>query len=65
LVYFIDDKGQINVIEPGPTFERVDQHELGEATYASPALQRGSGVFTWREEPVLHREGGQTGMALR
>ena len=52
LVYFIDDKGQINVIKPGPTFERVAQHELGEATYASPALSEGQ-VFLRGEKSLF------------
>jgi outer membrane protein assembly factor BamB len=52
LVYFIDDKGQINVIKPGPTLERVAQHELGEATYASPALSEGQ-VFVRGEKSLF------------
>ncbi len=38
LVYFINDNGQINVVKPGPQFERVAQYEMGEPCYASPAL---------------------------
>ncbi|HEY9175755.1 MAG TPA: PQQ-binding-like beta-propeller repeat protein [Verrucomicrobiae bacterium] len=41
LVYFINDDGQINVIRPGPRFERVAQYELGEHCYASPAISDG------------------------
>ena len=41
LVYFLDDHGQINVIRPGRQFERVAQYELGEPTYASPAISEG------------------------
>lgn len=41
LVYFINDDGQINVIKPGPQFERVAQYQLGENCYASPALSDG------------------------
>ena len=41
LVYYINDDGQINVIKPGPTFERVAQYELGEPCYASPAISDG------------------------
>ena len=52
LVYFIDDKGQINVIKPGPTFERVAQYELGEATYASPAVSE-SQVFLRGEKSLF------------
>ncbi|MGE5293623.1 MAG: PQQ-binding-like beta-propeller repeat protein, partial [Solirubrobacterales bacterium] len=41
LVYFINDDGQINVIKPGPQFERVAAYELGESCYASPAISDG------------------------
>jgi outer membrane protein assembly factor BamB len=41
LVFFLNDNGQINVIQPGPKFERVAQYELGESCYASPALSEG------------------------
>jgi outer membrane protein assembly factor BamB len=41
LVFFINDDGQINVIKPGPKFERVAQYELGESCYASPAISDG------------------------
>jgi outer membrane protein assembly factor BamB len=41
LVFFINDDGQVNVIKPGPQFERVAQFELGEQCYASPAISDG------------------------
>jgi len=41
LVFFINDDGQVNVIKPGPAFERVAQYELGESCYASPAISDG------------------------
>lgn len=41
LVYFINDDGQVNVIKPGMTFERVAQYEMGEQCYASPAISNG------------------------
>jgi outer membrane protein assembly factor BamB len=31
----------MNIIKPGPQFTRVAQNELGEATYASPAISDG------------------------
>ncbi len=31
----------MNIIKPGPQFMRVAQNELGEATYASPAISDG------------------------
>ena len=41
LAFFINDQGQVNVIKPGASFERVAQYELGEACYASPAISDG------------------------
>jgi outer membrane protein assembly factor BamB len=41
LVYFVNDNGQINVIQPGSSFERTAQYELGEPCYASPAISEG------------------------
>ena len=41
LIYAINDKGQVNVIKPGRTFDRVAQFELGEQCYASPAISNG------------------------
>jgi outer membrane protein assembly factor BamB len=41
LAYFINDDGQVNVLKPGPQFERVAQYQLGENCYTSPALSDG------------------------
>jgi len=41
LVYFLNDDGVMNVVKPGAEFERVAQSELGETTYASPAVSQG------------------------
>ena len=41
LVFFINDQGEINVIKPGPQFDRVAKYELGEPCYASPAISNG------------------------
>ena len=41
LVFFISDTGEINVIKPGKTFERIAKYELGEPCYASPAISDG------------------------
>ena len=41
LVYLINDDGQVNVIKPGATFERVARYEMGEPCYASPAISDG------------------------
>ena len=41
LVYFLNDKGMMNVIRPGPQFERVAQNDMGEKCFASPAVSGG------------------------
>jgi len=41
LVYFLSDKGVMTVIKPGPQLEIVARNELGEETYASPAISGG------------------------
>ncbi|MEA3208000.1 MAG: hypothetical protein QOE70_1057 [Chthoniobacter sp.] len=41
LVYFLNDQGVTNVVRPGPKFELVARNELGERTFASPALSEG------------------------
>jgi outer membrane protein assembly factor BamB len=41
LIYCINDDGQINVIKPAKTFQRVAQFDMGEQCYASPAISDG------------------------
>jgi outer membrane protein assembly factor BamB len=41
LVYFLNDKGEMNVIKPAREFVRVAQSQLGENAYASPAISEG------------------------
>lgn len=41
LVYFLNDNGQMNVVRPGPDFDRVARNELGERCFASPAISHG------------------------
>jgi outer membrane protein assembly factor BamB len=41
LVYFLNDDGVMHVVKAGPTFELVARNELGEKTYASPAISGG------------------------
>ncbi len=41
LIYCINDEGQINVIKPARTFDRVAKFEMGEQCYASPAISNG------------------------
>jgi len=41
LVYFLNDDGVTHVIKPGPTFQLVATNEIGEKTFASPAISRG------------------------
>jgi len=41
LVYFLNDKGVCHIVRPGPTYDLVATNELGEDTYASPAISQG------------------------
>ena len=41
LVYFLNDDGVMSVVRPGPEFQRVARNELGEKTFASPAISQG------------------------
>jgi outer membrane protein assembly factor BamB len=41
LVYFLNDDGVMNIVKPGPAFERVARNELGERCFASPAISEG------------------------
>jgi len=40
LVYFLNDNGVMNVVKPGPEYTRVAQNEIGEKTFASPAISQ-------------------------
>jgi outer membrane protein assembly factor BamB len=41
LVYFLNDNGVMNVVKPGPEFQRVAQNDLGEKCFPSPAISDG------------------------
>ncbi|MFC1634000.1 PQQ-binding-like beta-propeller repeat protein [Planctomycetota bacterium] len=41
LAYLLSDKGVMTIVKPGPPFEIVAKNELGEETYASPAISNG------------------------
>jgi hypothetical protein len=41
LVYFLNDEGVMNVVKPGPQFERVAKNEIGEKCFPSPAISGG------------------------
>src|SRR6266700_4136408 len=40
-VYFLNDEGVMNVVAPGPYFVPVARNDLGEKTFASPAISAG------------------------
>jgi len=40
-VYFLNDKGVMNVVKVGPRFVCIAQNELGEKCFASPAISQG------------------------
>lgn len=52
LVYFLNDKGVTTVVRPGATFELVSRNELGERTFASPALSDGQ-IFIRGEKSLF------------
>ena len=41
LVYFLSDSGVMTIVRPGPKYDVVSTNELGEETYASPAISQG------------------------
>ena len=41
LVYFLNDDGVTRVVRPGATYELLAKNELGERTFASPAISDG------------------------
>ena len=41
LVYFLNDNGITHVVRPGPAYDLVARNELGERTFASPAISDG------------------------
>jgi outer membrane protein assembly factor BamB len=40
-VYFLNDRGVMNVVSVGPRFERIAQNVIGEKCFASPAISQG------------------------
>jgi outer membrane protein assembly factor BamB len=41
LVYFLNDDGVMNVVKPGAEFSRIARNEIGEKSFASPAIADG------------------------
>src|SRR5438552_3847670 len=52
LVYFLNDEGVMNIVRPGPVFDPVAKNELGEKTFASPAIS-GRQVFLRGEKSLF------------
>ena len=40
-IYFLNDKGVMNVVKAGPEFDRLAQNDIGEKCFASPAISHG------------------------
>lgn len=57
LAYFTSDDGVTKVIRPGPWFEVVAENQLGENSYASPAISQG--MLYFRGEKHLFAIGKQ------
>lgn len=51
-VYFLNDQGAMNVIQPGPEFARLAQNEIGEKCFASPAISQGQ-IFLRAEKHLF------------
>jgi outer membrane protein assembly factor BamB len=51
-VYFLNDKGVMNVVKVRPQFERIAQNELGEKCFASPAFSSGQ-IFARGEKHLF------------
>jgi outer membrane protein assembly factor BamB len=45
LVYFTSDEGRTSVVRPGPKLDVVAENELGEYSYASPAVSGGQLIY--------------------
>ena len=45
LVYFTSDEGHTTIVRPGPKLDIVKENELGEYSYASPAISHGQLIF--------------------
>ena len=41
LVYFLNDNGEMHVVKAGPKYELIAKNDLGEKTFASPAISQG------------------------
>ena len=52
LVYFLNDNGITHVVRPGAKYELVERNELGERTFASPALSNGQ-LFVRSEKSLV------------
>ena len=53
MVIFLNDDGVAHVVKAGPAYELVARNELGEKTYASPAISGGQ-IFPRFQESLLH-----------
>ena len=40
LVYFLNDNGEMHVVKAGPKYELIAKNDLGEKTFASPAISQ-------------------------
>ncbi len=52
LAYFLNDKGETNVVRPGPKFDLVAMNEIGERCFASPAISGGQ-IFLRTEKSLV------------
>lgn len=59
-VYFLNDDGVCHIVRPGPELELVATNELGEHTYASPAISDGA-IFIRGEKSLFCIRGKPAG----
>ncbi len=51
-VYFLNDRGVMNVVRPGPDFVLLARNEIGERCFASPAISQGQ-IFLRTDKSLL------------
>jgi outer membrane protein assembly factor BamB len=59
-IYFLNDKGTMNVVKAGPEFLPIAQNDIGEKCFASPAISQGH-VFLRGEHHLFCIKTGDAG----
>jgi outer membrane protein assembly factor BamB len=64
LVYFLNDDGVMTIVKPGPEFQQIAKNELGERTFASPAISDAQ-IFIRGDKHLYCIGNPKVGSALR